>query len=62
MQFALLGLVFVAMSAAYSTLLAFALGPIGRALKRLSWLVKWQGRIIGSIFIGLGLKVALQKQ
>ena len=61
-QFVVLGLVFVAMSAAYSTLLVLAIGPIGRALKRVSWLAKWQGKIIGSIFIALGLKVALQKQ
>ena len=61
-QFVVLGLVFVAMSAAYSTLLVLAIGPIGRTLKRVSWLAKWQGRIIGSIFIALGLKVAMQRQ
>ncbi|MDB5827414.1 MAG: lysE type translocator family protein [Variovorax sp.] len=61
-QFVVLGLVFVAMSAVYTTLLVFAIGPLGRVLKRLSWLAKWQGKIIGSIFIGLGLKVAMQKQ
>jgi len=26
------------------------------------WLVKWQGKLVGAIFIGLGLKVALQEQ
>ena len=61
-QFVVLGLVFVAMSATYTTLLVFAIGPMGRVLKRLTWLAKWQGKIIGSIFIGLGLKVAMQKQ
>lgn len=61
-QFFILGLVFVAMSAVYTTVLVFAIRPIGRLLSRLSWLAKWQGKIIGSIFIGLGLKVALQKQ
>jgi threonine/homoserine/homoserine lactone efflux protein len=61
-QFVVLGLVFVAMSAIYTTLLVFAIGPLGRVLKRLSWLAKWQGKIIGSIFIGLGLRVAMQKQ
>ena len=61
-QFACLGLVFVAMSAAYNTLLVLALGPLGRALQRFHWLVRWQGKIIGSIFIGLGIKVALQEQ
>ena len=61
-QFVTLGLVFSAMSVVYTTLLVFAIGPLGRVLKRLSWLVKWQGKIIGSIFICLGLKVAMQKQ
>ena len=61
-QFVALGLVFVAMSAAYSTLLVLAIGPIGRTLKRVSWLAKWQGKIIGSIFIALGVKVAMQRQ
>lgn len=61
-QFMILGLVFVAMSVIYTTLLVFALAPLGRLLKRLTWLVKWQGKIIGSIFIFLGVKVALQRQ
>ena len=61
-QFVVLGLVFVAMSATYTTLLVFVIGPMGRVLKRLTWLAKWQGKIIGSMFIGLGLKVAMQKQ
>lgn len=61
-QFVFLGLVFVAMSALYTTLLVFAIGPLGRALKRVHWLVKWQGKLVGAIFIGLGLKVALQEQ
>ena len=61
-QFVTLGLVFVAMSAVYTTMLVLVIGPLGRLLKRLTWLARWQGKIIGSIFIGLGLKVAMQKQ
>ena len=61
-QFVYLGLVFVAMSVAYTTLLVFAIGPLGRALARFEWLAKWQDKIVGSIFIGLGLKVAMQGQ
>lgn len=61
-QFVTLGLVFASMSVVYTTLLVFAIGPLGRVLTRFSWLVKWQGKIIGSIFIGLGIKVAMQKQ
>jgi threonine/homoserine/homoserine lactone efflux protein len=40
----------------------FAIGPLGRALKRWHGLARWQNKIIGTIFITLGLKVALQKQ
>ncbi|CAM2154288.1 Threonine/homoserine/homoserine lactone efflux protein [Pararobbsia alpina] len=59
-QFLTLGLVFVAMSAAYTTLLVLSIRPLGRIVKRLSWLSRWQGKIIGTIFISLGLKVAAQ--
>lgn len=59
-QFLELGLVFVAMSALYTTLLVLSIRPLGRLVKRLSWLSRWQGKIIGTIFISLGLKVAAQ--
>ena len=59
-QFLALGLIFVAMSAIYTTLLVVSIRPLGRLVKRLSWLSRWQGKIIGTIFISLGLKVAAQ--
>jgi threonine/homoserine/homoserine lactone efflux protein len=59
-QFAVLGLVFVSMSALYTTLLAVALRPLGRLAGRLHWLVRWQGKIVGTIFLWLGLTVAAQ--
>ncbi|OWT63511.1 LysE family translocator [Candidimonas nitroreducens] len=61
-QFAVLGLVFVSMSALYTTLLAVAMRPLGRMAGRLHWLVRWQGKIVGTIFLWLGLKVAAQHQ
>jgi threonine/homoserine/homoserine lactone efflux protein len=61
-QFLVLGLVFVAMSLVYSTALALAIRPVGRLVGRLGWLQRWKGRIIGSIFIGLGVRVAFQRQ
>lgn len=61
-QFLILGLVFVAMSLAYSTALAFAIRPIGRLVGRLGWLQRWKGKIIGAIFISLGVRVAFQRQ
>ena len=60
MQFLMLGLIFVALSAMYTTLLVVSIRPLGRIVKRLTWLNRWQGKIIGSIFISLGLKVAKQ--
>ena len=61
-QFAVLGILFVAMSALYTTLIVLMLRPIGRLVKRLHWLVRWQNKVIGTIFISLGLKVALQSR
>jgi threonine/homoserine/homoserine lactone efflux protein len=62
LQFAVLGLIFVVLSVAYTTLIALAIRPLGRVVKQLSWLERWQGKIIGTIFISLGIKVATQHQ
>ena len=62
LQFAGLGLVFVLLSSLYTSLLVFSVRPLGRLVKRLSWLSRWQGKIIGTIFIALGLKVAVQQR
>jgi threonine/homoserine/homoserine lactone efflux protein len=34
--------------------------PLGRLIKRLTWLRRWQNKIIGVLFISLGLRVATQ--
>lgn len=62
LQFATLGLIFVALSALYSGLLALCVRPLGRVLGRFTWLNRWKGKIVGSIFMGLGLKVAIQQR
>ncbi len=62
LQFTTLGLIFVALSALYSTLLALSVRPLSRVLGRLAWLNRWKGKIVGMIFMGLGLKVALQQR
>ena len=61
-QFAVLGLIFVVLSSLYTTLIACSIRPLGRLVKRLTWLTRWQGKIIGSIFIALGLRVAVQQR
>lgn len=60
-QFAELGLVFVSLSVAYTSLITLTIRPLGRLVKRLSWLSRWQGKIIGTIFISLGIRVAVQQ-
>ena len=60
LQFATLGLIFVAMSALYTTLLVLAMRPLGKLVKRLTWLTRWQNKFIGVLFISLGLRVATQ--
>jgi threonine/homoserine/homoserine lactone efflux protein len=61
-QFAVLGLVFVAMSAAYTSLLALAAGQISPWLKRHHSIGRWQGRVVGTIYIALGVRLAFQER
>src|SRR5437868_7634581 len=60
LQFALLGLMFVGMSAAYTSLVATAAGGFGRWLSRHRGLGRWQGKGGGTIYLGLGVRLALQ--
>ncbi|CAH2899597.1 MAG: Transporter, LysE family [uncultured Paraburkholderia sp.] len=60
LQFTALGLIFVGMSALYTTLIVLTIRPLGRLVKRLTWLRRWQNKIIGGLFISLGLRVAAQ--
>lgn len=62
LQFTVLGVIFVLLSALYSGLLALSVRPLSRVLDRLAWLNHWKGKIVGTIFIGLGLKVAVQQR
>lgn len=61
-QFLMLGLLFVAMSGLYTAGIALSVRPLGKVVRRFTWLMRWQGKIIGTIFIGLGLRVALQQR
>ncbi|OOV90816.1 LysE family translocator [Pseudomonas sp. MF4836] len=61
-QFAVLGLIFSGLSAVYTSLLSIAIRPLSQCLKGLSRLRRWEGKIIGTLFVGLGVKVAFQQQ
>lgn len=62
LQFAVLGLIFSGLSATYTSLLALAIRPLSRAIKGLSGLRRWEGKITGTLFMALGLKIAFQQR
>jgi threonine/homoserine/homoserine lactone efflux protein len=62
LQLAVLGLVFAAMAAGYATMLAYVAAPLGRWLGRHRRIGRWQGRLVGAIFLGLGIRLALQER
>ncbi|WP_078410692.1 LysE family translocator [Priestia abyssalis] len=61
-QFLILGLIFVLLSAIYTTFIAMSVQLLGRLVKRISWIGRWSGKIVGAIYISLGLKVAIQSR
>ena len=64
LQLLSLGLTFVLMSILYTTTLALLTSSIGEKLfaNQNNWMARWQGKIVGSIYIGLGLQLVLQSQ
>jgi threonine/homoserine/homoserine lactone efflux protein len=62
LQLAVLGAVFVIMSAAYTSVIAAGAGSVGRWLSRYRAIGRWQGRVIGTIYVSLGVRLALQKR
>ncbi|MBM7586053.1 threonine/homoserine/homoserine lactone efflux protein [Bacillus pakistanensis] len=61
-QFLILGLIFVLLGAIYTTFIAMSVRLLSRMVKRISWLGRWSGKVVGVIYIGLGLKVAFQSR
>lgn len=60
-QFVVLGLIFVAIGMLYLTAVIFSIRSLGRIMSRLHWLRRWEKKIIGIIFVLLGLKLAMQQ-
>jgi len=61
-QFALLGLTFVVMSALFTAALALAAGSVAGWVQRHRRIGRLQGKVIGSIYLALGLRLALQQR
>jgi threonine/homoserine/homoserine lactone efflux protein len=61
-QLLVLGAIFVAMSIAYTSLLAVGAARATGWLTRHSAIGRWTGKLVGSIYIGLGVQLALQER
>ena len=61
-QFAVLGFIFVGMSVVYISLVALAAGHLSDWLRRHRRIGRWQGRVVGLIYLALGAKLALQER
>jgi threonine/homoserine/homoserine lactone efflux protein len=61
-QFMTLGSILAAMSIVYTTTIVLTIGPLSRLFSKLAAIRRWEGKIIGAVFVSLGLKVALQQQ
>lgn len=61
-QLAILGATFAAMSAVYTALIALAAGRVGRWLTRHPRIGRWQSRTVGTIYVALGVRLALQER
>ncbi len=60
MQLLVLGAIFVTMSFAFTSLLAVCAAGVSKWIGRNSNIGRWQGKAIGSIYVALGLQLALQ--
>jgi RhtB (resistance to homoserine/threonine) family protein len=63
-QLLILGLTFVLMSILYTSSLAYLTSSLGKRFfsNKNGRLARWQGKIVGSIYIGIGIQLVLQNQ
>ncbi len=61
-QFALLGVIFVALSICVTSALAFGAGSVRGWLAKNRTIGRWQGKVVGSIYMALGVRLAFQQQ
>ncbi len=62
LQLTTLGIIMVALGLASTVIFALCAGSVGGFLKRNPTVVKWQGKVVGSIYCALGLRLALQER
>ncbi|KAB7704093.1 LysE family translocator [Bacillus aerolatus] len=61
-QLSVLGLTFVALSIMYTTLIALVAGSLSQWLSEKQAIARWQGKVVGFVYFGLGVHMVLQHQ
>ncbi|MBO6638334.1 MAG: LysE family translocator [Roseitalea sp.] len=62
LQLTILGVLFVLMGLLSTLLVAITAGRFGLFLRRNPVILKWQGKVVGSIYCALGARLALQER
>lgn len=62
MQLTILGAIFALIGFFSTMFYSFAAGSLGSFLRRNPSVLKWQGKVVGSIFCALGARLALQER
>jgi threonine/homoserine/homoserine lactone efflux protein len=61
-QLSILGVLFALIGFISTIVFALAAGGLGNFLRRNPTIVRWQGKVVGSIYCGLGVRLALQER
>jgi threonine/homoserine/homoserine lactone efflux protein len=61
-QLTILGIVFVLIGFLSTIIYSVAAGGLGNFLRRNPTVLKWQGKVVGSIYCALGVRLALQER
>ena len=62
LQLATLGIVFVLLGLLSTVVFAVGAGRLGNFLRRHPAVVKWQGKVVGTIYCAVGVRLALQER
>ena len=62
LQLTILGLILVALGLVSTIFFAVSAGSVGHYLRQNPAVVRWQGKIVGTIYCGLGIRLALQER
>lgn len=62
LQLTILGILFVLLGLVSTVVFALSAGSLGKFLRRNPAVLKWQGKVVGSIYCALGVRLALQER